>query len=660
MKKKKIDVAQDSPFIANWVETNEDKLGELQQANPDLFTAVQSALNYLNNYLGGSAPIKIEPKAPVQPTVSVAISEPLKPYALPFYQWRLKTLQEVSINSMLLFDNFISQFEKVQGQPLVALTNDFEGIQKVTIYKNPTSKIHGFKDVGLGLERSDLTLDPISDLVYDTASLEYISELVTYCNDNISDKFNYLFNNDDEFQNVTERWAEYRRGEGWFSLSDADLFYLYNLSPIGFLLYQCIRVFKRRQDFEDYQFIDEFGTVYTTKTFTYNASEKEITLKFLGLNGWQKSEEITLSLLSATKAFLGLSFIASSVINNTDVKIRFQAVKLKNYRPLPFIIGDRVVLVQNDGMDANIGAEALVKRVDLYESSFKDDDKPNGLITNLEVAWQDNKSKRQSDGGYPIQVFKNLSRPQAINSVPTAPTEEQTVAQKVWRVKTESEFLDKFGTDWRNVVNWTRDKDFLFGKPLIDIVQDTDIARIPKTDASYLGSAGSRSDALYTKSGLDPTDKSRSFGLDADDVTDAPLPIITPQGNKVFDVMRKEAYKFRAKNPEESWAFQEYVFSKGVERLKNIGDPKQIIDDEASDFMVENGILLTLSLYSFNSSTVEEVSLSTLGIKVGDYPKPAPAKKATKKPTTPKVQATPPSPKSDVQNLYNELDDLEI
>jgi hypothetical protein len=76
--------------------------------------------------------------------------------------------------------------------------------------------------------------------------------------------------------------------------------------------------------------------------------------------------------------------------------------------------------------------------------------------------------------------------------------------------------------------------------------------------------------------------------------------------------------------------------------------------------MVENGILLTLSLYSFNSSTVEEVSLSTLGIKVGDYPKPAPAKKATKKPTTPKVQATPPSPKSDVQNLYNELDDLEI
>jgi hypothetical protein len=619
------------------------------------------------------------------------------------------------------------------------------------------------------------------------------------------------------------------------------LYYLYERSPKGFWIYQGLRVLKSRQDFEDYDFIDEFGTVYTTISVAYNALEKEIALT---ISDGKKKDMIILSTLRATNAFLGLSFLAFTVINNTEVEMRFQAVKLKDYRPLPFIIGDRVALVQNDGMSANVGAEAIVKRVDLWQPSYQDPDSPKGLVTNLEVEWQDSKQNKQTNGGYPIQVFKNLSRPQAINSVPNAQTEKQINEPKVWRVKTEAEFLAEFGIDWRKVVNWTinNDKDFLFGKPLIDIVQDTDIARIPKTDASYLGSAGSRSDALYTKIGLDRTDKSRQFGLDADDVTDAPLPkatstpssidivdlmkftswssglqqsmiqdfvqsgykfldkligdtkeetskniqkkvngfssgkntylqanmlaeiipsfvqkqntvnvqptgivwrvkteaeykaeygkdwkevvswfddgtkewlfgrdllevidedslvnvpktkaeligmgtvytlaSVSPNGdvqgldefdltdaplpnvstqtNKPFDVMRKEAYKFRASTPEESWAFQEYVFSKGVKRLKNLS---QNINDTESDFMVENGILLTLSLYSFNSSTVEEVSLSTLGIKVEDYPKPAPVKKATKKPPTPKVQATATVKKPDVQNLYNELDDLDI
>jgi hypothetical protein len=225
----------------------------------------------------------------------------------------------------------------------------------------------------------------------------------------------------------------------------------------------------------------------------------------------------------------------------------------------------------------------------------------------------------------------------------------------VWRVKTEAEYLAEYGKDWKEVVSWFDDgtKEWLFGRDLLEVIDEDSLVNVPKTKAELIGMG-----TVYTLASVSPNGDVQ--GLDEFDLTDAPLPNVSTQTNKPFDVMRKEAYKFRAKNPEESWAFQEYVFSKGVKRIKNISLPKQIIDDEASDFMVENGILLTLSLYSFNSSTAEEVSLSTLGIKVEDYPKPAPVKKATKKTTTPKVQATPTVTKPDVQNLYNELDDLDI
>lgn len=382
MKKKKIDVAQDSPFIANWVETNEDKLGELQQVNPDLFTAVQSALNYLNNYLGGSAPIKIEPKAPAIPS-SIDIVDVMK-----FTSWS-------------------------------------SGLQQ--------SMIQDFVQSG-------------------------------------------------------------------------------------------------------YKFVDQL--IGASKEETSKTIQKKV-------NGFSSGK--------------------------------------------------------NTYLQANMLAEI-------------------------------------------IQDF--VQKQSTVNVQPTG---------IVWRVKTEAEYLADYGKDWKEVVKWFDDgtKEWLFGRNLLEVIDEDSLVNVPKSKAELMGMG-----TVYTLASVSPNGDVQ--GLDGFDLTDAPLPSITPQGNQGFDVMRKEAYKFRASNPEESWAFQEYVFSKGVKRIQNISDPKQTIDEKASDFMVENGILLTLSLYSFNSSKIEEVSLSTLGIKVEDYPKPAPVKKTPKKTTTPKVQANPTVPKPDVQNLYNELDDLDI
>jgi len=66
--------AQALPVINDWLETNNSKLTEIRDQNPDLYNAMYSALNYLNNYLGATKTLqpeivsKIEPQKLTTPT----------------------------------------------------------------------------------------------------------------------------------------------------------------------------------------------------------------------------------------------------------------------------------------------------------------------------------------------------------------------------------------------------------------------------------------------------------------------------------------------------------------------------------------------------------------------------------------------------------------
>ena len=65
-------------YIENWVKSNETRLTEIRNGNPELYGAVNGVLNYINNYLGNTNPIQeIVSKEPLIPATpeNVALNE---------------------------------------------------------------------------------------------------------------------------------------------------------------------------------------------------------------------------------------------------------------------------------------------------------------------------------------------------------------------------------------------------------------------------------------------------------------------------------------------------------------------------------------------------------------------------------------------------------
>jgi hypothetical protein len=111
--------------------------------------------------------------------------------------------------------------------------------------------------------------------------------------------------------------------------------------------------------------------------------------------------------------------------------------------------------------------------------------------------------------------------------------------------------------------------------------------------------------------------------------------------------------KIEVKDSNEARAFQEWAFSNGV--TWNVSKTQKVKNLDEKKFLVESG-LLTFDDNGrfFHESLSRLVTLKDLGITV---PK---TNVAVKKPPTRKVKTPPTPPKPDVQNLYNELDDLDI
>lgn len=115
--------------------------------------------------------------------------------------------------------------------------------------------------------------------------------------------------------------------------------------------------------------------------------------------------------------------------------------------------------------------------------------------------------------------------------------------------------------------------------------------------------------------------------------------------------------KIKVKDEAEARAFQEWAFNNGVKWYSASTSAKTSnLNYLASKyFIIENGFLMYDSGGTyFRDSPEKLVTLKDLGITV---PKTI---VAVKKKPTPKVKATPTPPTPDVQNLYNELDDLDI
>lgn len=55
------------PVIDDWLKTNNSKLTEIREQNPELYGAMYSALNYLNNYLGATKTLEPEIATKTEP-----------------------------------------------------------------------------------------------------------------------------------------------------------------------------------------------------------------------------------------------------------------------------------------------------------------------------------------------------------------------------------------------------------------------------------------------------------------------------------------------------------------------------------------------------------------------------------------------------------------
>lgn len=65
----------ENKYIENWVKSNETRLTEIRNENPQLYGAVNGVLNYLNSYLGGTKPIQeiIPESISIQPETKPAV-----------------------------------------------------------------------------------------------------------------------------------------------------------------------------------------------------------------------------------------------------------------------------------------------------------------------------------------------------------------------------------------------------------------------------------------------------------------------------------------------------------------------------------------------------------------------------------------------------------
>lgn len=604
----------ENSIIGSWVQSNEQKLDEIQTLNPELFSAVGAVLNYLNTYLGGTSEIKIEPKTVVLKTAP--IEESTFPYPYPLYQWRIQSLSWFedkydTINWKKWAYDFIKQ---LAGKRLFTFLDDNEGLSKICDFTAPDRNDYFFKNIDYYISREEITLDPLpSTDVIRPEKLEWMDSLIQYCKDKIGDGFQYFYDNNSKDLNPVVR----ARRDNAISLAndealnEAEERYLFDKSDVAWWGYQWANVGFRTDEFWESTFINENG--YTYKVLeVHSKSDATYSVQFIDLDSAGVPLDYEITRVEMAKALLGVSFkaINSQTLNN--IKETFQALSLPNKKRLPILIGDIVELISTKGKSAQVGSKALVSEVSLWSTVWVDE-MPKNVNTMIDVVWlNEEMANGQNDGGYPIQDFKNFSRPEfeslkITNKVAliTANKEHSIDPLKTnIKIKVQNESESKAFQEWAfsKGAKWATDGQTLsFLDELFFIIEDGG-------QLMYYGKKAPDAEDLFN-------------GDDAKLVTLEELGIEVPPPTTMSESIDPltDEIKIEVQNESEAKAFQDWAFSKGVVWA---GINKQNVSNlDKKYFYISKGVMTFGSREDvFEKGSNEQVTLEELGISVPSVP----------------------------------------
>ena len=104
--------ANNSNIVSDWVKTNEARLSDIQEHNPELSLVIDDALNYLNSYLGAKEVIKTPEKIVVKEPIVIekAPQEPIENKTISQYDWQPINFQnQTPVNLVTIYKEYVSK-----------------------------------------------------------------------------------------------------------------------------------------------------------------------------------------------------------------------------------------------------------------------------------------------------------------------------------------------------------------------------------------------------------------------------------------------------------------------------------------------------------------------------------------------------------------------
>jgi hypothetical protein len=98
-------------IVSDWVKTNEARLSDIQEQNPELSLVIDDALNYLNSYLGAKEVIKIPEKIVVKEPIVIEQEpqEQIKNKTISQYEWREFSQTNTPDRLVQIYKDYVSK-----------------------------------------------------------------------------------------------------------------------------------------------------------------------------------------------------------------------------------------------------------------------------------------------------------------------------------------------------------------------------------------------------------------------------------------------------------------------------------------------------------------------------------------------------------------------
>jgi hypothetical protein len=604
MAKSKKQISSEPPIVVNWVNENASKLSEVRSMNPTLYSAITMALDYLNKSLGGVGDVVMpEVTAPSLSAVKGLQREDLVETFIRIFDFdNFLSVQKVLMDLGYRWREDILPFE-LKDNPWYRITNE-DDVLDFCVKNTDIGVTRLFSDyeqsiVALVLREIEgvYTIEPFFGTDHELFNQTIVREI------NVLD-----LGLDESFLPKLK-----------MSTTEKPVYKLL-LAPFDIVAraFQ-IWAFDKKFEWASGNDVRVFGD---TKRWVFLASFDDGSQFFLTSNSvefYEKSEDFD---------FDGKTYSKKSIpdisLRMFNIKPEWESNDLFNSR---FAVNKKRDLPQIKEFLLSFGFTIKV------DSSIRNSAEKYVLITisdNGEISIEDytfsawsspNFRKIQiGDFGLPLPIQSQVQMPEITTGKNIDPL---TTNLKI-KINTEAEsrafqeWAFSFGIEW---FGGGKHFDHLKSKYLFIDNKVLDYSHIVNTFKKF--------------NELEVTLKDLGIVL--------PLETINPL---VYDI------KIEVDNENEAQAFQEWAFDKGI---KWNGGKNNIQHLDEKYFIIESGILMfdPDGQYMKNSPK-REVTLKDLGITV---PK---TNVAVKKTPAPKVTTTPPLPKPDVQNLYNELDDLDI